>query len=114
MRLRRQVVITAEKTETYTVRREPPQSLQTYCEMCDQKVRCLTVDQIVTATGLTARAVFRLVEAGELHFLETEEGHLLLCPNSPALFLHFEEPPAHDVDLQTSTTRKQILKRSSL
>ena len=87
MRLRRQFVITAEKTETYTVRQEPPQSFQTYCEKCDQKVRCLTVDQTVRLTGLGARAIFRLAEAGELHSHETDEGHLLLCPNSVALFV---------------------------
>lgn len=88
MRLRKQVVITAEKTETYRFRQEPPQSFQMYCEKCDQQVACLTVDQTVKVTGFGARTVFRLVEAGELHSYETEEGHLLLCPNSVALFIH--------------------------
>ena len=87
MRLRRQFVITAEKTETYTVRQEPPQSFQVYCEKCDQQVRCLTLDQTVKVTGLGARTIFRLGEAGELHSFETDEGHLLLCPNSVALFI---------------------------
>ena len=88
MRLRRQLVITAEKTETYVVRQESLQSLQTYCEKCDREVKCLTVDQAVNITGLGARAIFRLVEAGELHSHETEVGHLLLCPNSVARFVH--------------------------
>lgn len=87
MTLRRLFVITAEKTETYTVRQESPQSVQTYCEKCDRRVRCLTVDQAVNVTGLRARALFRLVEAGELHSHETATGHLLLCPNSVALFI---------------------------
>jgi tRNA A22 N-methylase len=87
MRLRRQFVITAEKTETYTVRQEPPQ-LQRYCDKCDQQIRFLTVDQAVNVTGLGARTIFRLVEAGELHSLETDEGYLLLCPNSVAQFIH--------------------------
>jgi hypothetical protein len=88
MRLRRQVVITAEKTETYTVRQEPPQSFQTHCEKCDQSVRYLTLEQTVTVTGLGARTIFRLVETGDLHCYETAAGHLLLCPNSVALFVH--------------------------
>ncbi len=87
MRLRRQVVITAEKTETYTVRQEPLHSLQVSCEKCDRQVRCLTVDQTVNVTGLSARTIFRLVEAGELHYYETVEGHLLLCPISVAQFV---------------------------
>ena len=87
MRLRRQLVITAEKTETYVVRQESLQSVPAYCEKCDREVRCLTVDQAVNITGLGARTIFRLVEAGELHSYETEAGHLLLCPNSVALFV---------------------------
>jgi tRNA A22 N-methylase len=87
MRLRRQFVITAEKTETYTVRQESPGSFQAYCERCDQGVMFLTVDQTVNVTGLGARTIFRLVEAGQLHALETEEGYLILCPNSVALFV---------------------------
>lgn len=88
MRLRRQLVITAEKIETYTVRQEPPPTFQWYCERCEQKVRCLTIDQTVTLTCLSSRTIFRLVEGGELHFFETAEGYLLLCPNSVALFIH--------------------------
>src|SRR5687767_11757342 len=92
MRLRRQLVITAEKTETYTVRHQPAQSVQTHCEKCDQVIGFLTVDQTVNVTGLGARTIFRLAEAGELHALETEEGYLILCPNSVALFVHLETP----------------------
>ena len=88
MRLRKQLVITAEKTETYTVRQESLQSFQTYCEKCDREIRCLTVDQTVSLTGLRARTIFQLVEAGELHSYETDAGHLLLCPYSVALFVH--------------------------
>lgn len=87
MRLRRQFVITAEKFETFTVRQEPPRSSQAYCEKCDQAIPFLTVDQTVNVTGLGARTIFRLVEAGQLHALETEEGYLILCPNSVAFFV---------------------------
>ena len=90
MRLRRQFVITAEKTETYTLRQEPPQFFETFCEKCDRTVRCLTLDQTVNVTGLGARTIFRLVEAGELHCYETDEGYLQLCPNSVALFVHLQ------------------------
>jgi hypothetical protein len=31
---------------------------------------------------ITAREIFRRVEAGELHFLETESGALRICGNS--------------------------------
>jgi tRNA A22 N-methylase len=87
MRPGKQIVITAEKTETYIVRQESLQSLQVFCEKCDREVKCLSLDQTVSVTGLGARTIFRLVEAGELHSYETGAGHLLLCPNSVALFV---------------------------
>jgi hypothetical protein len=80
-------VITAEKTETYTVRQEPSQIVESYCQKCDQATRFLTLEQAVNVTGLGARTIFRLVEADEIHALETEEGYLILCPNSVALFI---------------------------
>jgi tRNA A22 N-methylase len=58
-----------------------------YCEKCDQVIKFLTLDQSVNVTGLGARTIFRLVETGQLHALETEEGYLILCPNSVALFV---------------------------
>jgi hypothetical protein len=88
MRFRRQVVITAEKTETYTVRQEPERTLEVYCEKCDQAFAFLTLNQAVSVTRLGARTIFRLVEAEELHASETEEGYLILCPKSVALFIH--------------------------
>ena len=91
MRLRRQVVVSAEKTETYTFRQEPLQSLEAYCDRCELKVCFLTVEQAVRATGLGARTIFRLVEGGVLHPHETDDGHLLLCPNSVALFVHLQD-----------------------
>ena len=33
----------------------------------------------------TAREIFRLTEAGEIHYFETETGALLLCGNSLAV-----------------------------
>lgn len=87
MRLRRQFVITAEKTETFTFRQEPPQVFHSVCQACVQQVRFLTVDESVKVTGIGARSLFRLVEAGELHCHETDEGLTLLCPNSVARFI---------------------------
>jgi len=45
----------------------------------------LTPGEAATLTHSTVRHIFRRVEAGELHFLETESGELLVCPNSLAI-----------------------------
>jgi excisionase family DNA binding protein len=42
----------------------------------------LTVDEAAALTGASSRSVYRRVEAGQLHFAETPEGRLFICPNS--------------------------------
>lgn len=83
----RQVVITAEKIETYVIH-APEHSLRVFCAACDEEITSLTMEQAVRITGMAARKIFLLVEAGEVHGYETEEGFLLLCPNSIASFVH--------------------------
>jgi hypothetical protein len=41
----------------------------------------ITVQAAVAATGASSREIHRRIEAGALHFAETE-GLLLVCPNS--------------------------------
>ncbi len=42
----------------------------------------LTPDQAATIASVSSRMIYRRVEAGEMHYLETPEGHLLVCANS--------------------------------
>ena len=86
---RRQIVITAEKCETYIIRQEPRGPVRAWCGGCGEEIECLTVEQAVTLTGLSARKVFRLVEAEGIHFCETETGHLFICPTSVASLVQF-------------------------
>jgi len=73
--------------ETYIIRQEPRGPVRAWCGGCGEEIECLTVEQAVTLTGLSARKVFRLVEAEGIHFCETEAGHLFICPNSVALLV---------------------------
>ena len=79
---RKQIVITAEKHETFIIRQEPRGEVRAWCGACGEEIECLTVDQTVTLTGLSAREVFRLVEADGIHFSETAGGSLFICPRS--------------------------------
>jgi hypothetical protein len=83
----RQIVITAEKSETFVIRQEPKGRVSAWCDACAEEIECLTVEQAVTLTGLSARKIFRLVEAEGIHFCETEAGRLFICPNSIASFV---------------------------
>jgi hypothetical protein len=42
----------------------------------------LAPEQIAAITGTSTRDIYRRVEAGELHFTETESGVLLICLDS--------------------------------
>ena len=41
----------------------------------------VTPDEAAALTETSARAIFRRVESGELHFVETDKGALLVCRN---------------------------------
>jgi hypothetical protein len=42
----------------------------------------VTPDDAALLTRVTARAIYLMVEAGEIHFVETREGLVLICPRS--------------------------------
>jgi hypothetical protein len=49
------------------------------CPPCGVRVEMATPEQAVTLTGIHSRVIYGWVESGQLHFLETAEGHLLVC-----------------------------------
>lgn len=59
----------------------PPRRATSWCGECAGEVPLLTPEEAALATGVGARAVYRLVEAGQIHFMETADGLLLVCPN---------------------------------
>lgn len=62
-----------------------------WCEQCGAKTAMLSPDAAAAVLQTTAREVFRLTEAGEIHFLETEAGALLVCRKSLGNFLTKKE-----------------------
>ena len=51
-------------------------AIETWCSQCDEQ------RQMIHPEEAAARAGVRLVEARQLHFIETPEGLVLICPNS--------------------------------
>jgi hypothetical protein len=49
------------------------------CLRCGARVEMATPEQAVTLTGIHSRTIYGWVESGQVHFLETIEGHLLIC-----------------------------------
>jgi hypothetical protein len=50
------------------------------CANCSEPVVLVTIEEAVTISGITARAIYHLLEAGEVHIAETAEGLTLICP----------------------------------
>lgn len=53
-----------------------------WCASCGAKVVLVTAEEAARLSGVTAREIFRRVEAGRLHFVETCGGGLLVCRES--------------------------------
>lgn len=53
-----------------------------WCAACASRVRMVTVDEAARLARLSARTIYRWVEAGRLHFTETPDGRLFICLSS--------------------------------
>ena len=53
-----------------------------FCEGCNCPARHFSVEQAAALLGLSELAIFRLVEHGPLHSVESTSGALLICRNS--------------------------------
>jgi hypothetical protein len=77
----RRTEITVETERLLVVSRRGG-AFEGWCEGCGRATRLLTAEEAARAAGLSLRALCRLVEAGQLHFTETEGGSLFICPDS--------------------------------
>ncbi len=80
MRRRRRVEITVEISRL--VMRRGAGRASVWCPVCAPPVPLVTPEEAAVLAGVSTRTVYRRVEAGQLHFVETDAGRLLICPNS--------------------------------
>jgi excisionase family DNA binding protein len=55
------------------------QSLFALCEACGDEVALVTVNEAAATAGVSSLTVYRMAEAGKLHYAETGVGELLVC-----------------------------------
>ena len=53
-----------------------------WCLSCAEHVRPLTTDEAAIQAHATSLTIFHWVESDLLHYIESSEGLLLICPNS--------------------------------
>ena len=81
MKRRKKTEIIVERDQVLVIRRLNSREPR-WCEECGEQAQMVSVDDAASIAGLTARAVYRQVETGQIHFSETTDGLLLVCLNS--------------------------------
>lgn len=79
--MKKRTLITVE-TDRIVLINGLPSSPLTWCAACAAEVRMVTVDEAAAVARTSSRMIYRLVEDGQLHFMETPEGRLFVCLNS--------------------------------
>jgi hypothetical protein len=80
MKRRTEIIIKTDRL--IIVRRSASSSFAAWCESCASPARMLNVEEAALLARSTSRAIYKRVEANQLHFTETPEGSLLVCLNS--------------------------------
>ncbi len=68
--MKRKAEITFEVEETITLRDES-RMMSIFCPVCLTTVEMITPRAIADLTDFTEREIFRLIEGGKIHFIET-------------------------------------------
>jgi hypothetical protein len=84
--IKRKIEVLVHTRRRFTLR-QPFADANSLCADCGGVM--LAAEQTAIVCGTTGRNVYRIVEAGNTHFTETDTGVLLVCPNS--LADHLEE-----------------------
>ena len=82
-RKKKTTIVTVEARERTTIRRGARQMIA-WCDQCGADVPMVTPNEAAELAGTDARAIFRGVESGEFHFIETGGGALWVCAKSLA------------------------------
>jgi hypothetical protein len=80
-RKKKTTIVTFESRERMTIHRGQ-RGLIAWCNRCCGEVLMVTPNEAAASSGINARAIFRGIEAGEIHFFENEGGALLVCSKS--------------------------------
>ena len=78
MTKRRIEIITEVEREIIVTRRPAPVM---FCEICGVRTLMVAPEQAAVQAAVTVRVIYRWVEAERVHFVETNEGRLLVCLN---------------------------------
>jgi heterodisulfide reductase subunit C len=79
--MKRRTEITIETERLLVISRRNTSALA-WCSDCGIQRQMMTPEAVARAASLSTRTVYRLIEAGDLHFNETSDHRLWVCVNS--------------------------------
>ena len=81
MVVRKRIEISLKTRQTLVIR-SPRGGREYWCSECVEPSRMVTPDEAAVLSETSAREIYRLIENGGLHFIETDYGLVLVCFNS--------------------------------
>src|SRR3982751_2998374 len=76
----RKMLITRRKLEFFVLRQRL--GFDGHCTACGEERRFVSVEEAMSLTNTTMLSVFAAVNAGEMHYIESRAGVLMICENS--------------------------------
>lgn len=73
--------VTVEKSETFVIRRYR-ENVSNWCDICRCEVEMSEPESAARIMGVKPRAIYKKIEAGEIHFIEPSGGLLIVCLDS--------------------------------
>ena len=67
-----------EKPQVFIINR-PGLSEQRSCPTCTESSGMITPDEAAALRGVSTRVIYRWLEDGAVHFIETDKGELFIC-----------------------------------
>ncbi|HWP42833.1 MAG TPA: hypothetical protein VNO14_06340 [Blastocatellia bacterium] len=100
--MKRRIIIETEVERLIVIRGHD--SLVAWCGLCADQTVMIRPDHAARLCRITSRAIYRMVEAGLLHFIETTDGLIFICRNSlplnPTVIDDKPQAPAEDAEEQ--------------
>jgi hypothetical protein len=91
MKKTRRSITTLEQHEVLTVR-SSGLHVRALCPRCSDRVVLITLDEAVKLSGVSSRTIHKGIEKDSIHFMETADGLVQICPVS--LLGHIDRPNA--------------------
>ncbi len=70
------------ETERVLIIKDQAGTVRGWCEACEALARLATPEIAAALTGLSRRAVYRLIETGQIHFTESPDAAIAVCLES--------------------------------